>query len=184
MPEFIVLYNGKKTYPKESFLNLSDSFIDKKNLPANTAELVVKVLNIRYKENQELLRKSKALHDYSFFIDLAQEYLEKGSQLKDAIHKAALECEKRGVMQPFLKEHISEVENMLNVEWNWEDALEVGMEEAREEGLKEGLQEGQKKGREEERQKVIQSLSEFFPAEQIAKMLKIPVEEVSFSLES
>ena len=73
---------------------------------------------------------------------------------------------------------------MVNVEWNWEDALEVGMEEAREEGLKEGLQEGQKKGREEERQKVIQSLSEFFPAEQIAKMLKIPVEEVSFSLES
>ncbi len=179
MPEFIVLYNGRDKYPKESFLKLSDSFIDKKNLPVNTAELIVKVLNIRYKENQELLRKSKALYDYSFFIELVQEYLEKENELKEAIHKAAVECEKREIMQPFLREHISEVENMLNVEWSLEDALEIGREEAREEGLKEGLKEGRK----EERRKMIQSLSEFLPVEQIAKMLKIPVDEVNLSLE-
>lgn len=68
---------------------------------------------------------------------------------------------------------------MLNVEWSLEDALEIGREEAREEGLKEGLKEGRK----EERRKMIQSLSEFLPVEQIAKMLKIPVDEVNLSLE-
>lgn len=174
-PEFLVLYNGRDPFPKESYLKLSDSFTFHESKHINTAELIVKVVNIQYRENQELLEKSKSLYEYSFFIDRVQDYSKKGYELRNAIRKAALDCEKMGIMQPFLKSHISEVENMLFTEWKMEDALKIEREEGREEGIEEGI--------EKERRKTIQSLAKFIPAEQIAKMLELPIEEVRFSLE-
>ena len=171
-PEFIVLYNGRDSCPKESYLKLSDAFMDKSRTPVNTAELTVRVLNIKYSENRELVEKSRSLCDYSFFIDLVQKYSREGSELKDAIREAAKECEKCRIMQPFLKEHISEVENMLNVEWNLEDALQVEREEGRKEGIDIGIKQS------------VQSLSRFFPADQIAQMLEIPLNQVNLSLEN
>lgn len=170
-PEFIVLYIGKEAYPDEQVLKLSDAFVYSPK-GENSAEVTVRVLNIQYKEGKKLLEKSKSLHDYSFFIARVQKYLDEGFELKKAIHRAALECEKRGIMQPFLKDHISEVENMLYTEWKLEDALKM----EREEGIEIGM--------EKERQKIIQSLSKFMPAEQIAHMLEIPLEEVNYSFES
>ena len=198
VPEFIVLYNGRSSCPKESYLKLSDAFMDQSRASENTLDLTVKVLNIKYNENRELVEKSRALCDYSCFIDLVQKHLRDGSELKDAIRNAARECETRRIMQPFLKEHISEVENMLNVEWNLEDALQIEREEGREEGLQEGRKEGLQKGLQEGLQKGLQdgrkegidigikqsvhSLSRFFPADQIAQMLEIPLEQVNLSL--
>lgn len=178
-PEFIVLYIGKEPYPDEKYLRLSDAFVFSPK-GENSAEVTVRILNIQYKEDRKLLVKSKSLHDYSFFIASVQKYLDEGFELRAAIHKAALDCEKWGIMQPFLKDHISEVENMLYTEWKLEDALKI----EREEGIEIGIEKGIKKGMETERQKIIQSLSKFMPAEQIAHMLEIPVEEVSFSLKS
>lgn len=174
-PEFIVLYIGKETYPDEQVLKLSDAFVFSPK-GENSAEVTVRVLNIQYKEGKKLLEKSKSLHDYSFFIARVQKYLDEGFELKKAIHRAALECEKRGIMQPFLKDHISEVENMLYTEWKLEDALKMEREE--------GIEIGMERGMEKERQKIIQSLSKFMPAEQIAHMLEIPLEEVNYSFES
>ena len=174
-PEFIVLYIGKETYPDEQVLKLSDAFVFSPK-GENSAEVTVRVLNIQYKEGKKLLEKSKSLHDYSFFIARVQKYLDEGFELKKAIHRAALECEKRGIMQPFLKDHISEVENMLYTEWKLEDALKMERED--------GIERGMERGMEKERQKIIQSLSKFMPAEQIAHMLEIPLEEVNYSFES
>jgi hypothetical protein len=65
-PEFVVLYNGREPFPKEAYLKLSEAFIFNGNTHINTAELTVKVVNIQYKEIQELLKKCRALYDYSF----------------------------------------------------------------------------------------------------------------------
>lgn len=182
-PEFIVLYIGKEPYPDEQYLKLSDAFVFAPK-GRNSAEVTVRVLNIQYKEGRKLLEKSKSLHDYSFLIARVQKYLDEDLTLKEAIRKAALDCESLGIMQPFLKDHISEVENMLYTEWKLEDALKIEREEGIEIGIEKGMEKGLKKGMEKERQKIIQSLSKFMPAEQIAHMLEIPLEEVSYSLES
>ena len=185
-PEFVVLYNGTDPYPDEKYLRLSDSFITPPD-GENTADITVQVLNIQYKKGKELLEKSKALYDYSYFIGRVREYLEDKFELKEAIRRAALDCEKMNVMQPFLAEHISEVENMLFTEWNLEDALKIEREEGREEGIKKGREEGIKKGREEgreqERRKMIQAFSKFLNHDQIAEALNIPVDEINLSLD-
>ncbi len=176
-PEFIVLYIGKEPYPDEQYLKLSDAFVFAPK-GRNSAEVTVRVLNIQYKEGRKLLEKSKSLHDYSFLIARVQKYLDEDLTLKEAIRKAALDCESLGIMQPFLKDHISEVENMLYTEWKLEDALKIEREEGIEIGIEKGMEKGLKKGMEKERQKIIQSLSKFMPAEQIAHMLEFPLEPV------
>jgi hypothetical protein len=49
-------------------------------------------------------------------------------------------CIKQGILGKFLKEHASEVENMLLTEWDWDVAKKVWKEEAKEEGVEEGIE--------------------------------------------
>jgi hypothetical protein len=56
------------------------------------------------------------------------------------MEEAMAYCLERNILRAFLKEHSSEVINMLLTEWNIDDAREIWQEEAREEGLEEGLQ--------------------------------------------
>jgi len=53
--------------------------------------------------------------------------------LADAIKAAIKTCLNKNILVDFLKEHGSEVENMIFGEWNWDEAKEVWQEEAREE---------------------------------------------------
>ena len=65
-PEFYVLYNGDEDYPLEKELFLSDAFIQKsENLQL---ELVVKVININFEENNKLLEECNILKEYAEFI--------------------------------------------------------------------------------------------------------------------
>ncbi|MDR2194581.1 MAG: hypothetical protein LBP19_09005, partial [Treponema sp.] len=49
---------------------------------------------------------------------------------------------KEGILEVFLREHSSEVINMLLEEWNMEDALRVKYEE----GIEQGIEQGWRKG--------------------------------------
>ena len=137
-PEFIVLYNGQKPYPDISYMRLSDAFISQlhknEEEPAPSVELVVKVINIGYGHNKPILEKSKPLQDYSIFTYKVQEYKDRGLLLQEAIRQAVIYCRENDIMQPFLTDNSSEVENMLLTDWNWDEAMEVAKEEAREEG--------------------------------------------------
>ncbi len=173
-PEFIVLYNGQEDYPDISYMRLSDAFISQPHKnegePAPSVELVVKVVNIGYGHNESILKKSKSLEDYSIFIDKVQKYKNSGLLLDEAIRKAVNYCRENNIMQPFLTEHASEVENMLFTEWDWNEAMKIEREEALEEGLTQGRAEGRKE--------IILSLLDSLNAEQIASMLKMPISEV------
>ena len=186
-PEFVVLYIGEESYPEETYLRLSDSFLCPPE-GKNTAEVTVRVLNIQYETGKEFLKKSRSLYEYSFFINRVREHLKEECSLKEAIHKAALDCEKLGVMQPFLRNHLSEVENMLFTEWNMEDALKIereeGIEIGVERGMKKGMEKGMELGVEKTKRQTVQSLSEFFSVERIAEVLKMPVKDVNRFLES
>ncbi|GBU26102.1 hypothetical protein R83H12_02788 [Fibrobacteria bacterium R8-3-H12] len=55
--------------------------------------------------------------------------------LADAIKAAIKTCLSKNILVYFLREHASEIENMIYGEWNWDDAIAVAKEEEREEIL-------------------------------------------------
>ncbi|MDR2554219.1 MAG: Rpn family recombination-promoting nuclease/putative transposase [Fibromonadaceae bacterium] len=135
-PEFIVLYNGDDECPDKQILKLSDMFSEP--LPESLAklELVVNVYNINKGRNEVFATRSEKLKGYEIFIYLIKEYV-KSMDRGSAIKRAIGDCIRQDVLRDFLKEHGSEVHNMLLSGWNWDDAKRVWQEEAREEGHEE-----------------------------------------------
>jgi hypothetical protein len=69
--------------------------------------------------------------------------------LPEAVKLAVRSCISKNFLVSFLKEHASEVENMLLTEWNMADALDVRYEEGHEDGREECIGIGLNRGREE-----------------------------------
>jgi hypothetical protein len=138
-PEFIVLYNGTAPQPDETILRLSDSFIAG---GTTGLELSARVLNVNAGHNRNILRKSKTLEEYAQFIAMVREY-EKEDGLEESLKKAVKYSIKKGILRPFLKDHASEVVNMIFTEWNWDDAREVWEEEAKAQGIEIGKSQGE-----------------------------------------
>jgi hypothetical protein len=137
-PEFIVLYNGKEEFPDYKEMKLSDSFAIKND--TCFLELVAKVYNINKGRNAEIASRSPALDGYETFIAAIKSNLSSMS-LPEAVKLAVRSCISKNILLSFLKEHASEVENMLLTEWNMADALDVRYEE--------GMATGEARGREE-----------------------------------
>jgi len=164
-PEFVVLYNGTKDFPKEKVLKLSDAFlaygINNINL-----ELSVRVININYGKSSDVLEKSQTLKDYSYFVYLVNQNIKNGEELEGAIENTMKQCLEEDILKEFLKSHGSEVINMLYTEFNLEDALRVREEEGRVEG------------RVEERSKIALSLLGLLEDEVIAEKTGLSLAEI------
>jgi predicted transposase YdaD len=149
-PEFIVLYNGTKTFSSEKVYRLSDAF-KQSALPGlgGVLELSVRVVNINKGYNQQIVSNSSCLSGYVEFIAMVRTNQKSGNNLQDAITNAVADCIQQGILADFLKRHGSEVMNMLLQEFNIDIAKQVWQEEAREEAHEEGRVEGREEGREE-----------------------------------
>ncbi len=139
-PEFYTFYNGIKEQPQEQILKLSDSFLEKTEEPM--LELKVKVININLSAEHPILKQSRSMYEYSWFIQRIQEYLSEQRGREYAIRAAMEDCRRAGILTDFIAEHGSEVMNMLFTEFNMEDALEVRGEERYEDGLEDGKKMG------------------------------------------
>jgi hypothetical protein len=143
-PEFIVLYNGNAPYPDHKVLRLSSAFKDAEDLKlANEnaelpLELVMRIYNINKGHNEEILKKSEVLDNYSFFVDKIREYQKMGFELAKAVPNAIKYCIDNNKLRDFFETHGSEVRNMLMTEYNEEEHMEVVREEALEEGIERG----------------------------------------------
>ena len=71
-PTCIVFYNGPKNEPDSTPLYLSDAFINRE--AEASLELIVKMININYDYNQDLMAKCEALYGYSLYISKVREY--------------------------------------------------------------------------------------------------------------
>jgi predicted transposase YdaD len=138
-PEFIVLYNGEEPCPAASVMRLSDHFATVTNKAAIDLELTVKVYNINHNHNKALEGKSQALKGYAVFVEKLREYLKRGLDKDNAMKETVQWCRRNGYIRDFLKEHGSEVVNMLFGEWNWDEVLAVRYEDGLEEGMEKGL---------------------------------------------
>lgn len=140
VPEFYVFFNGKRDFPIEKNLYLSDAFM--KPPGENSVELVVKVININTIKNHKILKKCKTLREYSLFIDAVRAH----EKEKDGMKKAIEEYIKNSILAEYLKRKGSEVRNMLVAEYSYEEDIQVKQEEARQEGLSIGLSQGLSRG--------------------------------------
>ena len=187
-PEFFVFYNGTAPYPEEETLKLSDAFFNSGAFgfglePPPNLELIVKVYNINYQKNERLMRNCETLRGYSIFIHKVREFESKdqtgktisGAERISAMQEAVTWCIENGVLKGFLKEHSSEVINMLYEEWDIDKFGSMQREEGIEIGREEGIEIGEKKD--------VKNLREYgMTAEQIALALKLPLETVTLYL--
>ena len=178
-PKFIVLYNGKVSYPKEKFLRLSDAFKKINSDDSIFLDLTVKVLNINKGYNLELERGSETLHGYAIFIAKVREHEEK-YPLEEAIKLSLEYCIENGILEDYFKQNSSEVVDMLTLKYNVKDAIKVareeGIEKGREEGMEkgrtEGIEEGIEKGKEEIQNYILSLIEQGLSGEEIKKKIE------------
>ena len=164
-PEFHVFYTGSKDTLETEQMRLSDAYMEGEG--DIHLELKVTFHNIAYGSEKMLLRMSRPLHDYSFFLNCIKTNIAGGMERVRAIREAMQYCMEHDVMKEFLQEHESEVIDMVNFEWNQKDFEEA----VREEGLA--------KGREEEKSAfILGMLKEKLPLETIARVSKMSVERI------
>ena len=166
-PEFIVLYNGIEDAPDVQTLKLSDMFAKYGENNPIELELEVKVYNINKGRNPQIAQRSATLSGYEFFVQRVREYQKETKDLREAISRAINDCINRNILETFLKNHGSEVTNMLLTEWKFEDALRVREQEGREEGEEKG------------KKKVAKTLKSMgMGVEDIAKATGLSVDEI------
>ncbi len=119
---------------------LSDAYEiteEEKNL-----EVVVRMININYGRNKELMRGCSKLEEYAFFIHQVRLNLQKGMKRKKAVDEAIFYCIEHGVMAEFLKKHRFKARG--NVLFEYDENWHMYME--RRDAKAEGIQLGREKG--------------------------------------
>ena len=144
-PQCVVFYNGVKEMPEEHTLKLSDAFENQK-VQADV-ELTVRMLNINYGHNRQLMEECRILGEYSAFVAAAREYMLAEQDLQAALNRAVDACIEKGILKEFLLKNRAEVLGMLLEEFDAEKYERTIRGEGREEGRREGREEGLKEGR-------------------------------------
>ncbi|XME02184.1 hypothetical protein QYZ88_016140 [Lachnospiraceae bacterium C1.1] len=149
VPKLVVFYNGSKNTEDELYLKLSSSFPQGAE---SDIEVRVRMINVNYGKNPELLEKCKPLGEYAWLVDRIrkiQSDRNAGNPIESAIDRAIKEIPEDFVLRPFLMVHRSEVKGMLLTEYNEDETMQLFREDGRREGRQEGLKEGLKVGRQE-----------------------------------
>lgn len=132
-PQCIVFYNGERAMPEEKVLSLSDAFECRKGRP--DVELKVRMLNINYGNNQELMNKCRVLKEYAKFVEIARKYILEEKERQEALNRAIDHCIDHDILAEFLKSHRAEVLGMLLEEFDVDKYERTIKAEGREEIL-------------------------------------------------
>ena len=143
-PQCIVFYNGKQDAPEEQILRLSDAFENKEK--EFDVELKVRMLNINYGHNRELMEKCRVLKEYAEFVYLTRHYIAEGQKAQDALNTAISYCIDHVILSGFLRKYRAEVLGMLLEEFDVDkyerslknEGIEIGIQR----GTKIGIQQG------------------------------------------
>lgn len=135
-PKLVVFYNGRTDVDDEVIFKLTDSF-DENSRALSDIEVKVRMLNINYGRNADLLRACKPLEEYSWFINRINEILFDQDPkdiviaTKTAIDEIPMDFEIRS----FLISHKAEVTGMLDTEYNEAEIKELFVEEGLQKGI-------------------------------------------------
>ena len=170
-PHFVTLYNGEKDCPDDIILRLSDSF------PEGTVadmEVTVRMININYGHNAELMKKCRPLSEYAWLVE-AVRWRAKVMGIKNAVDAVINDLPVDFILGPFLRMHKLEVGTMLLTEYDEVKHHELIYASGVRDGREEGREEGRKEGLLSSLIGIMQKLKLSF--EQAASVLSIPAEE-------
>ncbi|MBQ4514309.1 MAG: hypothetical protein II969_15045 [Anaerolineaceae bacterium] len=159
VPKFICFYNGLAEKEDCIELRLSSAFPEGSD---PDIEIKVKMLNINYGRNMDLLNACEPLRDYSWLVDRIRYYKELTGDIETAVDMALREMSEESVIKSFLMSHKAEVKNMCITEYDEAKTMNMFKQEGRDEG------------REEEK---------FFSIQKLMKNLKITAEQAMDVLE-
>lgn len=140
-PAFYVLYNGIEELPEESVIRLSDCYID--GSPENSIEIVVKILDVSYNKDKNILKKSRTLYEYSRFIQIVRETLAASSDKEAAAKEAVRIAMSEGLLKEFLGVYGLEAADMAFREFNYEEFIE----QIKQDYFNDGVELGERKGK-------------------------------------
>lgn len=146
-PKLICFYNGTENQPEEKILKLSDAF----GSDDGDIEARVRMLNINYGYNRNLMKLCEMLEEYSWFVDTVRWNQKNTGNLEQSIDSAIYDMPEGFKLKKFLLGHRAEVKGMYLSEYNIEKEMERLREEEREEGREKGRAEGRIEGRAEGR---------------------------------
>ena len=143
VPELYVFYNGTEDRPVEEELKLSDSFCCECDTIA--IEAIVKVINVNYEKNAELLRGCELLADYSKFIYMIRKRERITRDLQKAMEESIETCIKEGILTEFLKKNGGEIMSILYDALTREECEAIRENDGYVRGLREGEASGEAK---------------------------------------
>ena len=95
-PRCVVFYNGSREEPEERELYLSDAYEQQEEKPS--VELRVRMLNINYGYNQELMSKCRRLWEYSYFVEQVNVGIREGKGIRASAEEAVEICLEKGIL--------------------------------------------------------------------------------------
>ena len=107
IPKLVVFYNGTTDKDDEVILKLSDAF-NKDHRAESDIEVRVRMLNVNYGHNAQLMENCGPLMEYSWFVDKIREY-QKDDSIEEAMKKTTEEMPDDFRIKRFLIAHIISV---------------------------------------------------------------------------
>ena len=153
-PQCIVFYNGTETMPEEKTLRLSDAFENKKVKAG--VELEVRMLNINYGHNMELMEHCRLLKEYAEFVEIARKYASQIGNAKTALNAAIDYCIENNILGRQLRLYRAEVLDIMLGHFDRKKYERSLKREAQENGYREGYEAGKELGTEHGVQQGIQ----------------------------
>lgn len=135
-PQCVVFYNGTQAEPEERILNLSDAFISKNR--ESDLELRVRMLNINYGYNRQLMERCRVLKEYAMFVDISRQYMRRGLPSQVAVEDAIQYCIEQKILAETLTKYRAEVLGMILEEFDKDKYERTLRAEGREEGKEVG----------------------------------------------
>ena len=128
VPKFVVFYNGEDEKEDETILYLSDSFDEEKRAEADI-EIKVRMLNVNYGRNREILKACKPLEEYAWCINKIREKNREFNDINLAVDWVLKNLPADYVIRPFLLKHQSEVKGMIDIGGSHPDRTADGFQD-------------------------------------------------------
>lgn len=133
IPRLVVFYNGTQDVEDDIELKLMSAFPEGRER-ASDINVTVRLLNVNFGHNPELMKRCKPLYEYSWFVDRIRTGINSGMTQPEAVDETIEEMPDDFVIRPTLIRHRAEVESMYIIGDTEEQKLEMFIEEAKQEG--------------------------------------------------
>lgn len=135
-PHCICFYNGTEEQPEQQILKLSDAFGGEGDI-----EVKVKMLNVNYGKNRELMETCQPLREYAWLVDRVREHQRVLQNLEAAVDASINEMPDSFVIRTLIEAHRAGVKKMFLTEYDEEKMKEQERKEAFADGVDAGVAE-------------------------------------------